>query len=111
LQASMLSVAVAIALVMVWLSPDARGVTIVPKVDLDGQGNPVGWLRGRRWARLRHQYGNDGEPPGEDVIDDTISDEPLPNTGGVPLLGVGFFGFICIYAAFAVLRPVIRWDS
>jgi hypothetical protein len=78
---------------------------------LHGQGNPVGWLRGRRWARLRHQYGNDGEPPGEDVIDDTISDEPLPNTGGVPLLGVGFFGFICIYAAFAVLRPVIRWDS
>jgi hypothetical protein len=46
-----------------------------------------------------------------DVIDDTISDEPLPNTGGVPLLGVGFFGFICIYAAFAVLRPVIRRDS
>jgi hypothetical protein len=35
----MLSVAVAIALVLVWLSPDARGATIVPKVDLDGQGD------------------------------------------------------------------------
>ena len=107
----MLSVAVAIALVMVWLSPDARGVTIVPKVDLDGQGNPVGWLLGRRWARLRQPVRKRRRTPAEDVIDDTISDEPLPNTGGVPPLGVGFFGFICIYAAFAVLRPVIRRDS
>jgi hypothetical protein len=57
------------------------------------------------------QYTRDVDPPNEDVIDDTISDEPLPNTGGVPLLGVGFFGFICIYAAVALLRPVIRRDS
>ena len=31
--------AVAVALVLVWLSPDARGATTVPKLDEDGQGN------------------------------------------------------------------------
>ncbi len=57
------------------------------------------------------QYGNDGEPPDEDVIDDTISDEPLPNTGGVPLLGFAAVGLIFTFAAFALLRPVIRGDT
>ena len=56
------------------------------------------------------QYGNDGGSP-DDVIDNTISDEPLPNTGGVPLLGAGFFVFFCVSAAFALLRPVIRRDT
>jgi len=71
--------------------------------------------------------GNDGQPvprnpvpedrfrtdvdPENDVIHNTVSDEPLPNTGGVPLLGLGFFAFICVFAAFALLRPVIRRDS
>jgi thermitase len=40
LQVSMLSVAVAIALVLVWLSPDARGATTAPAID----GNPHGAL-------------------------------------------------------------------
>ena len=79
--------------------------------DCTGEGTPSGGSGGGGGPASDNQYGNDGEPPGEDVIDDTISDEPLPNTGGMPLLGVGFFGFICIYAAFAVLRPVIRRDS
>ena len=35
----MLSMAVAVALVLVWLSPDARGATTVPKVDENGQGD------------------------------------------------------------------------
>jgi thermitase len=35
----MLSVAVAIALVLIWLSPDARGATFVPKLDEDAQGD------------------------------------------------------------------------
>ena len=39
LQATMLSVAVALALVLVWLSPDARGATTVPNVDENGQGD------------------------------------------------------------------------
>jgi thermitase len=39
LQASMLSIAVAVALVLVWLSPDARGATTVPNVDENGQGD------------------------------------------------------------------------
>jgi hypothetical protein len=57
------------------------------------------------------QYGNDGDPPDEDVIDDTISDEPLPNTGGVSLLGLAAFGLIFTSVAFALLRPTIRGDS
>jgi thermitase len=40
LQARVLSVAVAIAFVLVWLSPDARGATTGPKVDKDRQGAP-----------------------------------------------------------------------
>ena len=57
------------------------------------------------------QYKTDVDPPDEDdVIPDTVSDEPLPNTGGGPLLGLAVFGLICIFAAFALLRPVIRRD-
>ena len=40
LQAKMLSVAVVLALVLVWLSPDARGATTTPRVDEDRQGAP-----------------------------------------------------------------------
>ena len=36
----MLSVALAIALVLVWMSPEARGTTTTPKVDEDLQGAP-----------------------------------------------------------------------
>jgi hypothetical protein len=58
------------------------------------------------------QYKRDVGPPNEnDVIDDTISDQPLPNTGGVPLLGLAAFGSIFIFGAFAVLGPVLRRDS
>ena len=78
--------------------------------DCKGDGNPSGSPGGDGGAP-DDQYGNDGEPPGEDVIDDTISDQPLPNTGGVPLLGVAAFGSIFIFGAFAVLGPVIRRDS
>jgi len=49
--------------------------------------------------------------PEEDVIDNTVSDEPLPNTGGVPLLDLATFGLICVFAAFALLRPATRRDS
>jgi hypothetical protein len=57
------------------------------------------------------QYKSDVDPPNEgNVIDDTISDNPLPNTGGVPLLGLVVFGSIFTFAAFALLRPVLRRD-
>jgi len=85
--------------------------------DCTGGGNQsggsggAGGSGGDGGAASDDQYGNNGGPPGEDVIDDTISDEPLPDTGGVPLLGVGFFGLIFISAAFALLRPVMRRDS
>ena len=59
----------------------------------------------------RDQYKSDVDPPQDDVIDNTISDEPLPNTGGVPLLGLTVFGFICVFAAFALLRPAMRRNT
>lgn len=61
------------------------------------------------------QYKSDVDPPNEhvidprdDVIDNTVSKKPLPNTGGLPLLGLAVFGLICVSAGFALLRPVIR---
>jgi hypothetical protein len=78
--------------------------------DCTGDENPSGGSGGGSGGPASDdQYGNDGEPP--DVIDDTISDEPLPNTGGVPLLGLAAFGLMFTFAAFALLRPVIRRDS
>lgn len=56
------------------------------------------------------QYDDPTDDP-DDVVDDTISDQPLPDTGGVPLLGSAVFGSIIIFGAFAVLRPVVRRDS
>src|SRR4051794_31779035 len=38
LQASMLSMAVAVALVLVWISPDARGATTATRIDGDPHG-------------------------------------------------------------------------
>ena len=40
MQATMLSMAVAVALVLVWLSPDARGATITARIDENRQGSP-----------------------------------------------------------------------
>ncbi len=58
------------------------------------------------------QYRRDVDPPNEDdVIDDTISDRPLPDTGGAPLLGLAVFAFICVSAGFVLLRPVIRRNT
>jgi hypothetical protein len=70
---------------------------------------PSGGSGGGSGGPADDQYGNNGEPP--NVMDDTISDEPLPNTGGVPLLGLAAFGSILIFGAFAVLWPMVRWDS
>jgi len=56
------------------------------------------------------QYDNGTDNP-DDVVDNTTSDRPLPDTGGVPLLGLGVFGSICVFAAFALLGPVIRRNS
>ncbi len=53
------------------------------------------------------QYGGDVGNP-NDVIGGTISGKPLPNTGGVPLVGLAVFGVICISAGIALLLPVIR---
>jgi hypothetical protein len=80
--------------------------------DCTGDGNSSGGSGGGSGGSPSDdQYGNDGEPPGEDVIDDTISDNPLPNTGGMPLLGLAAFGLIFTFAAFALLGPIIRRDS
>ena len=57
------------------------------------------------------QYEADVDPPEDDVIDNTVSDEPLPDTGGIPLLGLTVFAFICVSAGFVLLRPVIRRNN
>ncbi|CAN5865236.1 hypothetical protein BH18ACT11_BH18ACT11_26490 [soil metagenome] len=57
------------------------------------------------------QYKSDVDPPEDDVIDNTVSDEPLPDTGGIPLLGPAVFGFIFVSAGFVLLRPVIRRNT
>jgi hypothetical protein len=77
--------------------------------DCTGTGNPPpGGSGGGGGGPAADQYGDNGK---QDVIDDTISDRPLPNTGGVPLLGFAAFGLLFTFAAFALLRPVIRRDS
>jgi hypothetical protein len=44
-----------------------------------------------------------------DVIEDTIpDDEPLPDTGGVPLLGLAILGLSVLGAGAAILRATIR---
>ena len=79
--------------------------------DCTGGGNPAGGQNVPTNPIPEDQYSRDVDPPDEDVIDDTISDQPLPNTGGVPLLGLAVFGSIFVFGAFAVLRPVVRRDS
>ena len=80
--------------------------------DCTGNGNPPSGGPGVPTTPIpEDQYRRDVDPPNEDVIDDTISNHPLPNTGGVPLLGLAAFGSIFIFGAFAVLKPVIRRDS
>jgi len=46
----------------------------------------------------------------EDVIDDTISEKTLPNTGGVPLLGLAAVALALVGVGFSVLRTSIRRD-
>ena len=45
-----------------------------------------------------------------DVIDDTTSKKPLPNTGGVPLLGLAVGALALAGVGFSVLRASIRRD-
>jgi hypothetical protein len=80
--------------------------------DCTGTGNPPDGQNIPTTPIPEDQYRRDVDPPNEDdVINDTISDQPLPNTGGVPLLGLAAFGSIFIFGAFAVLKPIIRRDS
>lgn len=53
------------------------------------------------------QYKSNTDNP-DAVIDDTVSDKPLPNTGGVSLVGLVVFGSFLVSAGFMILRPVIR---
>ena len=53
--------------------------------------------------------GGDVDNP-NDVIDDTTSKKPLPNTGGVPLLGLAVGALAFVGIGFSVLRASIRRD-
>ena len=60
------------------------------------------------------QYGNndgggDVDNP-KDVIDDTTSKKPLPNTGGVPLVGLAVGALALAGVGFSILRASIRRD-
>ena len=46
----------------------------------------------------------------KDVIPDTTSKKPLPNTGGVPLLGLAVCALALVGVGFSVLRTSIRRD-
>ena len=46
----------------------------------------------------------------KDVIPDTTSKKPLPNTGGVPLLGLAVGALALVGVGFSVLRASIRRD-
>jgi len=46
----------------------------------------------------------------KDVIPDTTSKKPLPNTGGVPLLGLAVCALAFVGIGFSVLRSSIRRD-
>ena len=47
----------------------------------------------------------------EDVISDTKSKKPLPNTGGVPLLALAIAAFFCASGGFLILRSVIQRNT
>jgi hypothetical protein len=47
----------------------------------------------------------------KDVIPDTTSKKPLPNTGGVPLLGLSVCALALVGVGFSVLRHSIRRDT
>ena len=53
--------------------------------------------------------GGDVDNP-NDVIDDTTSKKPLPNTGGVPLLGLAVCALALAGVGFSVLRISTRHD-
>jgi hypothetical protein len=51
--------------------------------------------------------GDDVDDP-DDVIDDTTSKKPLPDTGGVPLLGLAVGALAFVGVGFSVLRTSVR---
>jgi Excalibur calcium-binding domain len=53
--------------------------------------------------------GGDVDSP-EDVIDNTKSKQPLPNTGGVPLVGFAFLAFAIVGVGFSAIRISVRRD-
>lgn len=66
----------------------------------DGSGNAAG---------DQYNGGGDVNNP-KDVIPDTTSKKPLPNTGGVPLLGLAVGALALVGGGFSVLRASIRRD-
>ena len=76
---------------------DACGGDLPPQPG--GSGNAAG-----------DQY-NDGDVNNPDeVIPDTTSKKPLPNTGGVPLVGSAVVALALVGVGFSVLRTSIRRD-
>jgi hypothetical protein len=57
------------------------------------------------------QYNGGGNANNPDtVIPDTTSKKPLPNTGGVPLLGLAVISLALVGIGFSVLKTSIRRD-
>lgn len=58
------------------------------------------------------QYRNDDAgDDNDDVIDDSVPDKPLPNTGGMPLSGLLIVGFALVCGGAVVSRSGIRREE
>ena len=81
--------------------PTSTGTTTGDGSAADDQYNDGGA------ADDQYNDGGDVDNP-KDVIDDTTSKKPLPNTGGVPLLGLAVGALALVGVGFSVLRNAIR---
>ncbi len=79
------------------IAVDACGGDLPPQPG--GSGNAAG-----------DQYDDGGVNDPDEVIPDTTSKKPLPNTGGVPLVGLAVVALALVGVGFSVLGTSIRRD-
>jgi hypothetical protein len=78
--------------------------------DPDDPGSPKADVPGDPDADVSGDPDADDANPQDDVIKSTIPDKPLPNTGGVPPLGLMILGLSLLGVSATILRATIRRD-